>query len=80
MNTLPAVFKFPRGVLPAWAADAGLCLAPQHEYAAPFFHGNALCFCAHCGTEIAGRTFDDLEPMTDEEREQWLAIDMAFDD
>lgn len=28
MNTLPAVFSFPRGILPQWAKDAGLSLPP----------------------------------------------------
>ncbi len=33
------------------------------------YTSKALYFCERCGTELFGRTFEDLEPMTDEERE-----------
>lgn len=39
------------------------------------FQGNSLCFCRRCGLEMAGRTLDDLQPMTDEEREQFMGLD-----
>lgn len=35
------------------------------------FTGNSLVFCRRCGAEILGRTFDDLEPMTAEEKDLW---------
>jgi hypothetical protein len=48
------------------------CWFNGHDFPAPGFHGNALCFCTHCGTEIAGRSFDVLEPMTKEESEMFI--------
>lgn len=40
------------------------------RYDAPVLRFNTLYFCPRCGKEIAGRTWADLEPLTDEELEE----------
>jgi DNA-directed RNA polymerase subunit RPC12/RpoP len=46
------------------------CWLRGHHYNTPDFHPKALYFCTRCGREILGRTYDDIEPMTDEEWQQ----------
>jgi hypothetical protein len=50
-----------------------ICMIRGHRYETPAFHANALYFCACCGREMLGRSFADLEPMTETEREEWDA-------
>ena len=50
------------GALVCWAK--GCC-----NYSTPDFHGNRLYFCSRCGKEICGRTFEDLQPMSEEDVE-----------
>jgi len=49
-----------------------ICKIKGHRYEAPVFFTNMLFFCKHCGAEMFGRTFADLEPMTEEERQLML--------
>jgi hypothetical protein len=40
-----------------------ICWFRGHQYEAPVFTANTLCFCQRCGKEIAGGSFEDLEPI-----------------
>jgi hypothetical protein len=42
------------------------------------FHSNCLYFCTRCNKEMTGRTFDDLLPMDDEQREALDWIDLHY--
>lgn len=46
-----------------------VCATRGHNYPCSIFTTSALCFCQRCGTEIAGRSFNDLEPIADEDRD-----------
>lgn len=50
------------------------------RFDAPFFHSNCLYFCPRCGKEMLGRTWDDIEPMTDEDREVLDYFDNVYGD
>lgn len=52
-----------------------ICKIKGHRYEAHTLMPNALIFCKRCGSEILGRTFADLEPMTEEEREMLFGDD-----
>lgn len=41
------------------------CKLLGHDYPCMEFSAYTLCFCRHCGQEVAGRTFEDLEPIPD---------------
>ncbi len=43
------------------------CSARGHLYLSPTFRCNVLYFCARCHREMFDRTFDDIDPMTDDE-------------
>ncbi len=43
------------------------------------FSSNTLYFCRVCNEELLGRSFEDLEPMTDEEREHFLNYEVYGD-
>ena len=52
----------------AWARL--VCRVRGHDFRAPVITANTLCFCSRgCGKEIADRTFADIGPLTDDERE-----------
>ena len=55
-----------------------VCYFKGCHYDAPFFHTNALYFCTRCGKEITGRTWDDIEPMTDEDLETLAYFDEHY--
>jgi len=48
-----------------------ICKIKGHSYRGldHGFMSNCLYFCDRCGKELLDRTFEDLEPMTEEERE-----------
>jgi hypothetical protein len=46
------------------------CKLRGHRYDTPEFSLNTLYFCSCCGRELLDRTFDDIEPMSDEDIEQ----------
>lgn len=47
-----------------------VCYFKGHDFGSAVYISPAvLTFCRRCGTEIQGRTFDDLEPATDEDLE-----------
>lgn len=47
-----------------------VCAFRGCHYDAPVFHSYSLYFCTRCGREIAGRTWKDLRPVTDEELDE----------
>ena len=47
-----------------------ICWLIGCKFDAAVFKTSSLYFCRRCGTELTGRSFDDLEPMSDEEIEQ----------
>lgn len=49
------------------AAGSVVCRFKGCHYDTPVFHPNALHFCTRCGKEVTGRTFADLQPLSDEE-------------
>jgi hypothetical protein len=49
-----------------------ICKFKGHKYEALTFMANGLYFCDRCGAEMLGRTFADLEPMTQEETDLLL--------
>lgn len=51
------------------AAGGVVCRFKGCHYDTPVFSANALYFCTRCGKELTGRTFADLEPMSDDEME-----------
>lgn len=54
------------------AAGALVCIAKGGcHYDTPEFHSQCLYFCTRCNKELTGRTFDDIEPLSDEDHE-WL--------
>ena len=57
-------------ILPTFIARL-VCKVRGHRNPAPFFTSNALYFCTCCGVEMFGRTFADLTPMSDAERDAW---------
>lgn len=40
----------------------------QHQYETPDFHPNCLYFCTYCNKELLDRTFEDITPLSDDER------------
>lgn len=68
----------------AWRAKNQLgrvvCLFRGHHYDTPVLNPRCLYFCIRCNHELAGRTFDDLEPMTDEDLEQMHRELVGLDD
>ncbi|HJW55856.1 MAG TPA: hypothetical protein VJ577_11330 [Burkholderiaceae bacterium] len=54
-----------------------VCLIRGHSYNTPEFRGNSLYFCSRCGREMFGRTFADIEPMSDDEIEMMHRFDHA---
>lgn len=50
-------------------AGGVVCRFKGCHYDTPVFSTNALYFCTRCGKEITGRTFADLEPISDDEME-----------
>jgi len=53
-----------------------ICKLRGHDFPCPTFNAYTLCFCQHCGKEIADRTFNDLEPLSPEEQDMLLAEEM----
>lgn len=49
------------------AAGSVVCRFKGCHYDTPVFSTNALYHCTRCGKEITGRTFADLQPLSDEE-------------
>lgn len=47
-----------------------MCDKYGHQYDTPVFHSKCLYFCKRCGKEMFDRSFQDIEPLTDDEREQ----------
>ncbi|WP_020675305.1 hypothetical protein [Geopsychrobacter electrodiphilus] len=53
-----------------------ICLFKGHDFGdCVYISPSYLTFCRCCGVEIQGRSFDDLEPLTDEDREHLEFID-----
>ncbi len=50
------------------------------SYQAPFFYSNCLYFCDRCGKEMLNRGWDDIEPMTDEDRETLEYFDAHYEE
>jgi hypothetical protein len=48
-----------------------ICAIRGCRHNALYFSGNTLSFCTCCGEEIAGRTFDDIEPMDSDEWDEF---------
>lgn len=47
-----------------------LCRIKGHDYGAVVYISPAVMhLCARCGRDVCGRTFDDLEPMNEEDWE-----------
>lgn len=46
------------------------CTARGHQYNNTEFVSNCLYLCIRCRREMFGRTFEDIEPMTDEQIEE----------
>lgn len=46
------------------------CSTRGHQYDNTEFVGNSLYFCTRCRREMFERTFDDIEPMSDEQIEE----------
>lgn len=44
------------------------------------FRANCLYFCTRCGAEAAGRTFADLEPMSDEDIEEMHRFNEIYEE
>lgn len=44
-----------------------VCRFKGCHYDTPFFSANCLYHCTRCGKEITGRTFADLQPLSDDE-------------
>lgn len=56
--------------LKRWFARHFICRRQGHDFGDVVYISPAvLTFCHNCGEEIQGRTWEDLEPMTDEDRE-----------
>lgn len=58
----------------AWRAlrrrlGAVACRFRGHRFDAPVIRANCLYFCTRCGQEMTGRTFADLDPLSDKELE-----------
>jgi hypothetical protein len=51
-------------------AEQSYCLRNGHRFETPTISGDCLYFCAHCGSEMFGRTFDDIEPISPERLEE----------
>jgi len=51
------------------AAGSVVCRVKGCHYDTPVFSGNTLYFCTRCSKELTGRTFADLQPMSDEDLE-----------
>ena len=49
------------------ASGSVVCRFKGCHYDTPVFSTNTLYFCTRCGKEITGRTFADLQPLSDEE-------------
>ncbi len=49
-----------------------VCKIKGHHYPTLTFTSNALYFCSRCGKEMFDRTFDDLVPMTADERDAFI--------
>jgi len=47
-----------------------VCWFRGHQYNTPVFESNVLYPCARCGREMFDRTFDDIEPLSDEQLEE----------
>lgn len=47
-----------------------VCKVRGHRYDTPVFMSNCLYFCSCCGREMFDRTFEDIEPLTDEQMEE----------
>ncbi|HJW25155.1 MAG TPA: hypothetical protein VJ576_09675 [Rhodocyclaceae bacterium] len=47
-----------------------VCRFRGHNYGAPVFRLNCLYPCTRCGREMFDRTFDDIEPLIDDELEE----------
>jgi len=44
----------------------------EHDFPGLTFHSNALSFCWKCGVEVAGRTIEDIRPMSSEELDEFM--------
>jgi hypothetical protein len=49
-----------------------ICKIMGHHYPTLTFTSNVLYFCSRCGKEMFDRSFDDLEPMSEDERDAFL--------
>lgn len=59
-----------------------VCRFKGHDFGSVIYISpSVLTFCRRCREELQGRTFADLEPMTDEDREHLEHLDaMEFGD
>ena len=64
-------FSVTRWQVERWLEAIGslVCLVKGCHYDTPVFNTNSLHFCTRCGKELTGRTFADLQPMSDEDLE-----------
>lgn len=62
-----------------WIKRQTVCRIRGHRNDAPYFTiGYALYPCKHCGEDIFGNTWDDIEPMPDDLRDQVESLDMVY--
>ncbi len=58
-----------------WQARSALgsvvCRFKGHHYDTPVFHPKCLYFCTRCEKELLGRTFADLQPMSESEYDEF---------
>lgn len=53
-----------------------ICRLRGHDFGAVVYVSpSMLCCCERCGEDIQGRSFDDLEPMTDEDYDHLETLD-----
>lgn len=73
---LALLVTYSRHDLPCWIKRQTVCRVLGHQNDAPYFTiGYALYPCKHCGDDIFGKTWDDIEPMPDDMREDLERMD-----
>jgi len=63
-----------------WIKRQTVCRVQGHRNDSPFFVSGNKCLypCKHCGEDIFGRTWDDLVPLADDEREMLEETDQVY--
>lgn len=71
---------YSQGPVARWIKRHTVCRIRGHRNDSPcFVIGGAFLYpCKHCGEDIFGRTWDDLVPMTAEERDEFEHMDQIY--